>query len=788
MPTETFSYTGSEQTWTVPDGIQTVEIECYGGSSGTYDVDQPQGGDGGYVRGELSVSPGETLYIYVGEMGGSGDNSGGWPNGGSGAYAEYENDPDTFGTNYGAGGSSDVRQGGSTTDDIAIIAGGGGVDGLVRSEGVEEESDGTGGGGQAPDAQDVDFTAGGDGGAASGFQGGDADVYEGTDVFAISGAGGGGLNAGTAGEADGNEAAGGAGGDGGVPGGTQLEATVGGASTGDGEVVISYTEPAEPPNNVDATYVADDQVDLSFDEDTSGGPVDHFDVEIMRDGASWEDPAGGPSDPTSDGTYSYGPASDTTYGRQVGIDSSFKFRVRAVNDAGSTTWVQSDTVHTTPVPPHNPSVSRPDATTAAINWTTTSDTVTEVNGQYRKDSGSGYGSWNALGGNPKDSGETIGLDSDARYQFRVRSEGPDGKTSAWVYADYGNDGNVFFSDDFESGDTSAWDAVNNDNGSAQVQGGSHSDTGISGPDEGSYYWAGTGEDDTEGTWLQKDLGDLSGESDVFVKCAFAVGSLDNATENFGISWYDGSAWQDDIARIYWEHNEQGWFEVSARVPDSYLSTDNRIRVGTTTDDGMFSGDFFAVDRVVVSDILHEYTTPAAPTDWSLDTSVEDEITATWTNNAAFADYQDMRIGLAENGTSYEAALGPTATSYTFSGLSDGQDYIAGNETYVVQYRNGSQSTSWFADEVTATAVTLLPAPTDLAASNVTADSVDLSWTANHDYGDTLVQYRPTDVGSWTTFATVSRTTETETITGLRNGEEYDARVVANTEHTQTEDS
>ena len=100
-------YTGAEQTYVVPAGVTSIQMECWGG-----DGFGPEG-LGGYIKGELSVTPGETLYIYVG---GQGTETTGGFNGGGGSN-----------TGYGAGGgASDVRQGGNTLNDRIIVAGGGG--------------------------------------------------------------------------------------------------------------------------------------------------------------------------------------------------------------------------------------------------------------------------------------------------------------------------------------------------------------------------------------------------------------------------------------------------------------------------------------------------------------------------------------------------------------------------------------------------------------------------------------------------------------------------------------
>ncbi|WP_189001996.1 fibronectin type III domain-containing protein, partial [Haloarcula pellucida] len=447
---------------------------------------------------------------------------------------------------------------------------------------------------------------------------------------------------------------------------------------------VEYRIPDPPasPNNVDATYVADDQVDLSFDADTSDGPINSYDVELSRDGGSWVSPAGGPSSPGSAGTYSYGPSADAAYGSVIGIDSSFQFRVRAVNTTGTSSWVTSDTVYTTPVPPATPSVNRPDASTVELTVTWRTDLVGD-DGQYfdvyyREDTGSGYGSWtffdaftaadaNASGTDAKGSSVTatynvgttydggVALQDDARYQFRVRHYNDSSRGSEYVIADYGNEGNVYFEDGFESGDASAWDSTNLPDGAGETSGvvqaldSRFADTS---PAEGSYAV-----EMFDGGYLRKQLGDLSGESDVHVRLRWQAASWEaDAVDALRVRWYDGSAWQT-LQTDDWAYNQQGWVFVTISVPDSYLSTDARLEVAQE-----FQGNysFTAFDSIVVSDILHEYTSPAAPSGLLTDTTIEDEIGLSWTTNASL-----MGLG-STNETRNEVRIKATsAGSYTW---------------------------------------------------------------------------------------------------------------------------
>ncbi len=109
---KTFSYTGGSQTWVVPDCVFEVTIEVWGAQGGGSNGGE-DGGLGGYSKGVLTVTPGETLSVYVGGKG-QNQSSGGWNGGGHGS---------TYGG--GGGGGTDVRQGGTALTDRKIVAGGG---------------------------------------------------------------------------------------------------------------------------------------------------------------------------------------------------------------------------------------------------------------------------------------------------------------------------------------------------------------------------------------------------------------------------------------------------------------------------------------------------------------------------------------------------------------------------------------------------------------------------------------------------------------------------------------
>ena len=121
----TYSYTGSEQEYTVPeDGY--YKIECWGAQGGTHQY--AIGGKGAYTKGIIKLSKGEKLYVYVGECYNGARETMCYNGGGSGSYGTLGNT-----TNTNGGGATDIRLTNGNWNDfnslksrIIVAAGGGG--------------------------------------------------------------------------------------------------------------------------------------------------------------------------------------------------------------------------------------------------------------------------------------------------------------------------------------------------------------------------------------------------------------------------------------------------------------------------------------------------------------------------------------------------------------------------------------------------------------------------------------------------------------------------------------
>ena len=190
---QSYYFTGTTQTFEVPEGIGSIRYEIYGASGA-------RGGAGALAQGYLTNLP-EQLIIEVGGAGGLGSFRPGGYNGG-GASGGTRN-------NEGAGGgASDIRLTTDLESRIVVAGGGGGGGGFAGGAG------GPGGlvGGDGVDGQGL-------GGKGSSLVGGAAGVNNSSGVvpqpgsFGFGGSGGSGLHAGGGGGGGGWYGGGGGGGD-----------------------------------------------------------------------------------------------------------------------------------------------------------------------------------------------------------------------------------------------------------------------------------------------------------------------------------------------------------------------------------------------------------------------------------------------------------------------------------------------------------------------------------------------------------------------------------------------
>lgn len=376
-------------TYTVPLGVEQIRVTAEGaggggggGTDGALGRSGYSGGAGGYGQAVMSVTPGESYNVYVGEGGGGGQHTSSGGSGGSGLC------------DGGSGGN-----GGSST---TINYGGGGGGGGGGGSGLERQSDnnilitadGGGGGGGAGTTNGNDVGGGGGGGGGRGGLGGLGGCDSGTEYCGSDGndgncsgnggSGGDGLNysggisssgsGGSSGSATfdsildsitSNSGAGGSGGSSGEP-------FEDGGSGSSGYLLIEETPPAPSfsVSSFDNTSVTldigdtsnEDSVDVQYKESTS---------------SSW----------ISDQVY----GSDvlpTTYdvsGLNEGV--TYDFRVVVSNSVGAS---DSQNLETTTLPsPTNLSINTFTDTSATLTWNVQSVDEEGIR-VYRSESGGSY--------------------------------------------------------------------------------------------------------------------------------------------------------------------------------------------------------------------------------------------------------------------------------------------------------------------------------------------------------------------------------------------------------------
>jgi hypothetical protein len=162
-----FPYTGSEQTFEVPEGCQNLSIKMWG-AGGSFE----SGGAGGYTEGNLKLTEKDSLIVIVGG-GGNLDANGNVSNGRVGGYGGGGKGCGGRDCGYHGGGRSAIL----SNDEPLAVAGGGGsgtwCGGLGGAGGGTKGEDGIGGNGSpGTGAGASSGGTNGYGGVISNFQGG----------------------------------------------------------------------------------------------------------------------------------------------------------------------------------------------------------------------------------------------------------------------------------------------------------------------------------------------------------------------------------------------------------------------------------------------------------------------------------------------------------------------------------------------------------------------------------------------------------------------------------------
>lgn len=266
--TNTYNFTGNWVKFNVPGPVNTIQVEIYGGGSGS--------SPGGRVRGKLRVKGSDDIYMLVGEQGrGGATQAGGGATTGGGGAGGSGGKPSRLGGRSG-GGCTELRLNSPDGKLLAIAGGAGGNSGDGGDGGNGGGAHGgdghRAGGGSSNVATGGGQGQGGNGGTVGsnpGFNGGDGSN-------AVSGRGG------TGGHSSDDKAFGGGGGGGGYRAGGGGQAGKNGVfAGGGGGGGSSFVEELHDVDLNDRSGVTGNgRIELTFDPDGDPNPLTPTNVKI----------------------------------------------------------------------------------------------------------------------------------------------------------------------------------------------------------------------------------------------------------------------------------------------------------------------------------------------------------------------------------------------------------------------------------------------------------------------------------------------------------------------------
>jgi hypothetical protein len=290
-----------------------------------------------------------------------------------------------------------------------------------------------------------------------------------------------------------------------------------------------------------------------------------------------------------------------------------------------------------------------------------------------------------------------------------------------------------------------------------------------------------------------------------VEYEFRVGAFDSVGASFSgtvVQTTDGPAPTFDALSVVngdeldtaWTSNStnEDGFRVLVSVDGNAFTDDSGLLSASTTtyttteqpDGETVTAKIRAVYPDTTTDSGTKQATTVLPdvavSDPNLDTGVEDEITATWTDQIDNGQYRIQHKATTAATYTDDGTVGQNTTSFTITGLPDGQAF---------DVRVRSETDDVTGTYRTTTATTLLPAPTALDTANESPTQIDITWTDEADNEDEyrVERRRQYDDGfdDFVTIATVGANTTSVTDGDVVPDETYEYRVIAVTEDAET---
>ncbi len=467
---------------------------------------------------------------------------------------------------------------------------------------------------------------------------------------------------------------------------------------------------------------------------------------------------------------------------------AYEYRVRAFNSTGDSSWsniAEATTQQTVPAAPTNLTITAVTASSIAIAWTDNSNNETGFKIERRTPTSSF--TQIAIVEQNITTFTNSGLNSNTTYTYRVRAYNSAGDSA------YSNEvgalttntpaapSSLSLSNITNSSVRLSWaDNANNETGfriERSISGGSYTQIAEVGQNVNNYTDSGL----IEGTLYRYRVRAYNAAGNSSYSNIAEAFSLLNSPTNLAVTavtansvtlnWTDNSGKETGYKIERRTHNT-GFTQIAAVGSNTTTFTNAGLNANVT---------YYYRVRAYNNDVNSAYSEevsalttniPAAPSNLAVSSVTNNAVSLYWTDNAS--NESGFKIERRVDGGNYTqiGTVGANVTSYTSSGLNN-------NTTYYYRVRSyNSHGDSAYSNEAGATTGGVPAAPTNLAVTGSTQNSVTLSWTDNAQNEEGFYIERRTTGGSYVQVAIVAKNLTTYTDTGLSANTEYQYRIRA----------